>query len=103
MREQRDPVGRKDGRLRGQRPGFLIFVRQLSRCDLASLHVRLIEWMNAENRANDCCGEFPAEKLFPEIIWVGVYRDANHRVNLNFAPPSSGLTIFALLFSLDPL
>ena len=35
--------------------------------------------MDAENRTSDCSGEFPTEKLFPEIVRV-VYRNANHRV-----------------------
>ena len=59
------PPARKHGRFHGQRPGFLKFVSQFSCCNLAGLDVRLIEWMNAKNRASDCCSEFPAEKLSP--------------------------------------
>src|SRR6516162_1464087 len=77
VREQLDPILLKNGYLRGQRTGFLIFVCELSRRDLAALYVRLIEWVDVENRTCHCRGELPAEKLLSEIVRI-VYSNANH-------------------------
>ena len=53
-----------------KRAGFLVFFGQLSGRDLAGLHVRLIERIDADDRTRDGCGHFPAEKFLTQIVNV---------------------------------
>src|SRR5438105_13837960 len=43
----------------------------LVRLVLGGLHVRLVEWVDAEDGAGDGSGELPAEELLPELVWPG--------------------------------
>src|SRR5262245_31372254 len=52
-----------DRRLRRQGPVALVRAGQLARDDLRGLDVRLVERVDADDRAGDGCGELPAEDL----------------------------------------
>src|SRR5262245_9338445 len=49
--EELDPIAREDGSFNGQRSASFVRVGQLSCRDLTCLHIGLVEWMDAENRA----------------------------------------------------
>ena len=77
--EQRNlPLG-EEGSLGGQRSGALVIGRQLARRDLAGLDVRLVERVDPEDRAGHRHGDFPAEELLSQVVFV-VQIEADHRV-----------------------
>ena len=69
--EQSNPVFFQDRRLGGQGAGRFVGRRQFARCDFAGLDVRLIEGVDAQQRAGDRGGDFPAEEFLAKVIAVG--------------------------------
>ena len=70
-------------RLRRQRSARFEIIRQLAGCDLASLDVGLIEWVDVEDRSGNRCGDLPPEKLLPEVVRI-VDSNADYRLSCAF-------------------
>ena len=70
----------EDRRLGRKHPGLLERGGQLARRDLARLHVRLIERIDADDRAGHRRGHLPAEEFLADVVDVGD-RDAHHRMS----------------------
>ena len=49
---------------------MLVFFGQLSRRNLAGLHVRLIERIDADDRPGNCGRDLPAKEFLSEIVNV---------------------------------
>ncbi len=81
--EQFDPVAFEEGARLGQRPSLLVGLGQVAGLDLGRFDIRLIEGVDADDRAGDCGGHFPPEKLLPELHHVG-HGDPHHRVSRSF-------------------
>src|SRR4029079_5747986 len=80
VREQRERAVSVERALLRQCAGLLIRFRELPRRHLASLHVGLIEGVDADDRAGYRGRDFPAEELLPEVVRFAE-RDADHRVS----------------------
>ena len=65
------PASSKKRRFRRQLPGPLVGGGQFARLVLARLDVRLIERIDAEDRARNGRGELPAEEFLADVIAIG--------------------------------
>src|SRR5438105_12721245 len=70
VRIQLDTLAFKKRSLLGQRTRLFILLRQFSRGDLASFHVRLIERIDPDDRAGDRRREFPTKEFLAQIVNV---------------------------------
>src|SRR5439155_5373328 len=64
--EQLDAIALENRSLRRQRSVFFIFAGQLARREFAGFNVRLIEWIDADDRTGDSGGDFPTKKFLAE-------------------------------------
>ena len=62
-----------------QGTGFLIFGSEVTGGDLTGFHIRLIEWIDADDRSRHSGGDLPTEELLTQIVNVR-HRDAHHRM-----------------------
>ena len=69
--KQLDAVVFEERRLGRQRSRLLVFFSEFSRLDLAGFDVRLIEWIDADDRSGHSGGEFPTKEFLPEVVDVG--------------------------------
>ena len=69
----------ENGVSRRQRAGPLIGGGEFARLVLARLDVRLIEWVDAEDRSRNRRRDLPAEEFLAEVVAVGDL-DAHHRM-----------------------
>src|SRR4029077_13789833 len=69
--EKLDAAVHTERPLRGQLAGRLEGGRELARLQLARLDIRLIEMVDANERAGNGGGEFPAEEFLTELVAVG--------------------------------
>ena len=77
--EELDAVVFEDWLLGGKGAGLLVFRRQVASGDLAGFDIGLVEGVDADDRAGDRGGDFPAEEFLAEIVNVGE-RDADDRM-----------------------
>ena len=68
--EQLDAIALENRSLRRQRSVFFIFAGQLARREFAGFNVRLIEWIDADDRTGDSGRDFPTKKFLAEIVNV---------------------------------
>ena len=73
----------QERRFRRQLPGPLVCGGEFARLVLAGLDIRLIERIDAEDRARDGRGELPAEEFLADVIAIGD-GDAHDRVTCAF-------------------
>ena len=66
--KQLDAVALEERRLRRERAGLLVFVGQRARGDLAGFDVRLVERVDAEDRARNRRRNLPAEELGRQVV-----------------------------------
>ena len=51
-----------------QGTGFLIFGSEVTGGDLTGFHIRLIEWIDADDRSRHSGGDLPTEELLTQIV-----------------------------------
>src|ERR1700674_3825180 len=70
-------------RFRRQLPGPLVRGGELARLVLAGLDIRLIEWIDAEDRTGNGRGKLPTEEFLANVVAIGD-GDAHDRVTRTF-------------------
>src|SRR5205823_3591291 len=68
--EQLNAIALENRSLRRQRSALFIFAGQLARRDFAGFDVRLIEWIDADDRTGDRGRDFPTKKFLAKIVNV---------------------------------
>src|SRR6185437_14913352 len=74
--KQRQTGFLQEWRLGRQLPGLFVGCGQFARLHLAGLDIRLIEWIDAEDRTRDGRRKLPAEEFLTDVIAIGD-RDAH--------------------------
>src|SRR5262245_48626476 len=59
-------------------PGLFVGPGKVPSFNLCRLHIGLIEWIDANDRAGDRSRHLPAEEFLPELHWI-MHNDAHHR------------------------